>query len=283
MTTSMPVIDCPPSRIAWDLAAQHDVGRAPPRWTHPIRDRRQPPRETHAGFRVHPVESGAGARIIVATDRCSNDSESTDSTARRTTDDESGNSRGVRGAGGDLPERRDGGRGGADGEPQAREARPEVGGAAGLRAGRHPVRRRHQGGRALRHRHRRPGPGGPEAAGAGQGRRRQGRGDAGHRPPAGADQRPGRQPAVGQRLSLGVPRTRTRRDPGHRPDQRRRQARGAGARQRPVRQGRGPQRPGPRRQADAARTCGTSRSPTWPMSTAASSWPACRTRSSPRG
>ena len=63
----------------------------------------------------------------------------------------------------------------------------------------------------------------------------------------------------------------------------RRQARGAGARQRPVRQGRDPQRPGPRRRSSAARTCGTSRSPTWPMSTAASSWPACRTRNSPRG
>ena len=77
-------------------------------------------------------------------------------------------------------------------------------------------------------------------------------GDARHRPQAGHDQRPGRQPALGQRLPLGLARPRARRAPGDRPDQRRRQARGAVAGERPVRQGRDPQRPAPRRQAARA-------------------------------
>ena len=135
-----------------------------------------------------------------------------------------------------------------------------------------------QGRRTLRHRHGRKGrQGHREAEAPGQGPGRQDRRPARDRRQAGPDQRPGGQSAVGHRVCLGGSRTRARSDPRDRPDQRRREARGAGPGQRPVRQGRGPQRPatGPARGG-----LGPSRSPTWPMWTVASSWRACRTRNS---
>ena len=123
----------------------------------------------------------------------------------------------------------------------------------------------------------------PEAPDQGRRPGRQGRRAARDRAAAGHDQRPGRQPGLGQRLPVGLARPGARAAPGAPAAGRRRQAR----RGRRSRTSGSPRPSSPTRRPPApssgASRCGTSRSPTWPTSTAASSSPACRTRSSPRG
>ena len=116
------------------------------------------------------------------------------------------------GSGGPLLDGVSGPGSGADGEPQERHPRLEVGRAARFRAGRDPVRRRYEGGGPVRDRHGRPDRGRREGARRGQGCLGQDRGHARNRCQADHDQRSGRQPAVRQRLPIGLARPRPRRD-----------------------------------------------------------------------
>ena len=87
------------------------------------------------------------------------------------------------------------------GKPELKSAGPLAFGPQGILFVGDP-----QGGRHLRHRHRRPHRGRRDGPAEGRGDRREDRRPARHRGQAAPDQRPGRQPALRQRLPVGVAR-----------------------------------------------------------------------------
>ena len=151
--------------------------------------------------------------------------------------------------------------------PEEGHARPQVGGPAGVRPRRDPLRRRHPGRRRLRHRHRRPDA--RSRAGRSRSRTSTRRSPPCSAPPAaGHDQRPGGQPRLGYGLPVGLPRPGPGRHAGHPPRRHRRQAARVALEDVKFAKAELPN-PVSTEAKCAARASAASRSPTSPSSTAA--------------